>query len=104
LLSEPRAEPIREATVHHSASGKFAIRQGDWVFIDATTGNDSEEPDWFKQERGYQKDDLPGELYDLSKDAAEHHNLYGEQPQKVKALKALLEKYKTQGRSAPSAE
>jgi arylsulfatase A len=104
LLSEPSARPIREATVHQSISGKFAIRQGDWVFIDAKTGNDSEEPRWFKQERGYQEDNFPGELYNLSSDASEHHNLYGEQPEKVKALKALLEKYKTEGRSAPLAE
>ena len=27
------AAPIREATVHHAASGKFAIRKGDWVLI-----------------------------------------------------------------------
>jgi len=104
LLGETLSHPIREATVHHSDSGKFAIRQGSWVFIDAKTGGDRKEPDWFKQERGYQDDDLPGALYDLSHDADEHHNLYAEQPAKVKALKALLEKYKTDGRSAPLAQ
>ena len=71
------------------------------MFIDAKSGGDRKEPDWFKQERGYQDDNLRGELYNLSQDADEHHNLYAEQPDKVKALKALLEKYKTEGRSAP---
>jgi arylsulfatase A-like enzyme len=103
LLGEPRSRPIREATVHHSDSGKFAIRQGSWVFIDAKSGADSKEPEWFKQERGYQDDDFPAELYDLSRDASERHNLYAEHPEKVKSLKALLEKYKTEGRSAPTA-
>ncbi len=30
LLGEKRAAPLREATVHHSAQGKFAVRKGDW--------------------------------------------------------------------------
>ncbi len=50
LLGETYAPPIRETTVHHSAKAKFAIRQGNWVFIDAKTGNDSKEPDWFKEQ------------------------------------------------------
>jgi arylsulfatase A-like enzyme len=104
LLGEKYTPPIREATMHHSAKGKFAIRQGDWVFIDAKSGDDSHEPDWFKQLRGYKPHNLPGELYDLSQDPAEHHNLYAEHPEKVQALKALLEKYKAQGRSAPLAQ
>src|SRR5208282_4287334 len=59
LLGEPFSHPIREATVHHSDKGNFAIRQGNWVFIDAESGGDRKEPDWFKRERGYQDDDLP---------------------------------------------
>lgn len=38
LLGKDLTQPLREATVHHSGSGKFAIRQGDWVFIDAPSG------------------------------------------------------------------
>jgi arylsulfatase A-like enzyme len=104
LLGEPRSHPIREATVHHSDSGHFAIRRGNWVFIDAQSGGDREEPDWFKRERGYQDDNLPGELYNLSQDPEERHNLYAEHPDMVKALKTLLEKYKADGRSAPPAQ
>ena len=101
LLGESSGKPIREATVHHSISGKFAIRQGNWVFIDAPTGGDNEEPGWFKQERGYRPDDRPGLLYDLGQDRAERTNLYAEHPGIVADLKALLEKYKAEGRSAP---
>jgi arylsulfatase A len=36
LLGEKLSAPVREATVHHSAQGKFAIRKGDWVLIDAS--------------------------------------------------------------------
>jgi len=101
LLGEKLDKPIREAVVHHSCNGKFAIRQGDWVFIDAPTGDDNKEPDWFKKERGCEPHDFPGELYNVSQDLGERRNLYGEFPDKVRQLKALLEKYKAEGRSAP---
>ncbi len=101
LLALPLNKPIRKATVLHSASGKFSIRQGNWVLIDAPTGDDNQEPDWFKQERGYRPHDQPGELYDLSTDIGEQRNVYAEHPEVVGKLKALLEKYKSEGRSAP---
>jgi arylsulfatase A len=84
----------------------LAIRQGDWVLIDARTGEDNNrkgEPDWFKQERGYQPHTFPGELYNLREDLAERHNYYGEKPEIVARLKALLEKYRADGRSTPGA-
>ena len=88
----------------HSANGKFAIRQGDWVFIDARSGDDNGkqgEPEWFKKERGYEPDKFDAELYNLRDDPAQRHNLYGKNPAVAHRLKKLLEKYKTDGRSAP---
>ena len=102
LLGEKLNKPIREATVHHGGNGRFAIRQGTWVFIDAKTGAAIKEPEWFKKERGYQTHDFPGELYDLGQDPAERRNLFGEHPEVVARLKALLNKYKAEGRCAPS--
>ncbi len=101
LLGTRSARPIREAVVHHSCSGRFAIRRGDWVFIDAPTGDDNREPAWFKEERGYAPHGLPGELYNLTEDLGERKNRYAEHPELVKELKGLLEKYKQEGRSAP---
>jgi arylsulfatase A len=98
-------QPIRPATVHHAASGKFAIRRGEWVLIDAPTGDDNGgpqrrgEPQWFKDQRGYQSHDHPGELYNLAKDLSERDNLYAQQPEKVHELKELLAKYQREGRS-----
>jgi arylsulfatase A-like enzyme len=83
--------PVRNALVHHSASGKFAIRQGDWVFIDAPSGDDNQEPAWFKAERGYKDHDFPGELFDLKDDISEKNNLYGERSRTVQALGRLLD-------------
>jgi arylsulfatase A-like enzyme len=104
LLGQKLDKPAREATVHHSGSGQLAIRKGDWVLIDAPTGDDNGrqgEPAWFKNDRGYQAHSSPGELYDLREDLAERRNLYAEQPDKVRELKSLLEKYKSDGRSTP---
>jgi len=103
LLGRKLDKPIREATVHHSASGHLAIRKGDWVLIDFPTGDDNKEPEWFKKERGYQPHSQPGELYDLRQDLSERRNLYGERPDKVRELKELLEQYKREGRSTPGA-
>ena len=101
LLGEKRGHPLREATVLHSCSGKFAIRQGGWVLIDAASADDNQEPAWFKAERGYLPNQFPGELYNLYDDLIERHNAYGEKPDIVQRLKTLLEKYKADGRSTP---
>jgi arylsulfatase A len=107
LLGKKLERPIREATVLHAGNGNFAIRQGDWVLIDARSGNSNGgrnrpgEPAWFKEERGYTKNEFPGELYNLRGDLTQRRNLYGENPEVVQRLKALLEKYQAQGRSTP---
>lgn len=106
LLGKKTDKPLRETVVHHSGSGKFAIRKGDWVLIDAKTGDDNGkrgEPEWLKEERGYIKDDQPGELFNVKEDLSERRNHYAEMPDKVKELKTLLEKYKSEGRSTPGA-
>jgi arylsulfatase A-like enzyme len=106
LLGEKPTHPIREATVHHGGSGKFAIRQGDWVLIDAPTGDDNGprgEPAWFKMERGYTAHSHPGELFNVRDDLIQRKNLYADRPELVRQLKELLEKYKQNGRSTPGA-
>lgn len=106
LLGEQRSTPARAATVHHSGHGKFAIRMGDWVLIDAPSGDDNGargEPQWLKEERGYTQHDLPGELFNVREDLSERTNHFAEQPQLVSEMKTLLEKYKREGRSTPGA-
>jgi arylsulfatase A-like enzyme len=96
--------PVRPAVVHHSGSGKFAIRMGDWVLIDTHTGDDNGkkgEPKWFKQQRGYIDDNLPGQLFNVHDDTPERKNQFVDHPEIVKELKELLEQYKRDGRSTP---
>ena len=104
LLGQGADGPVREATVHHSCSGKFAIRKGDWVLIDAHTGDDNGprgEPAWLKEQRGYTPDSLPGELFNLRDDLSERRNQFGQRPELVRELKCLLQKYKDDGRMTP---
>ena len=104
LLGGERRVPLREATVHHSAQGKFAIRKGNWVLILAPTGDDNGkkgEPDWLRKDRGYEPHAESGELYDLATDPSQKRNRYAAEPEKVKELAALLERYVVEGRSTP---
>lgn len=94
LLEGGVETPTRESLVHQSGSGKFALRRGNWVFIDAPQGNDKPEPEWFKERRGYTDDDYPGELYNLNDDLAERYNKYGEQPELVEEMSEKLEMIK----------
>jgi arylsulfatase A len=104
LLGEKRTAPLREATVHHSGQGKFAIRRGDWVLVLAPTGDDNRkqgEPPWFQKDRGYAPHAEAGELYNLAADPAQKKNLYAAEPARVKELAALMERYVADGRSTP---
>jgi arylsulfatase A len=108
LLGEQAHSPVREATVHHSGSGRFAIRRGEWVLIAAPGGDDNagpgktSEPGWFKKKRGYATTQKPGvALYDLRQDAAERRDLAAERPEIVQQLRSLLQKYIDDGRSTP---
>lgn len=90
--------PLREATVHHSINGSFAIRQGKWKleFCPGSGGWSSPLP----QEA--EKLGLPDiQLYDLSQDIGERNNVMDRHPDVVEHLTELMAKYIDQGRSTP---
>ena len=89
--------PIREALVHHSSDGMFAIRQGKWKLIDGRGPGSGNYGEW---ESG--PDDPAGQLYDIVADIGEKNNLHGNHPEVVAELKMLLERYKEQGFSRPT--
>ena len=93
LLGEDSG-PLREATVHHSVDGTFAIRKGPWKFIDGP-GPGSNQWD------GPKEGDPPTQLYDIEADRHEDKNLVTEEPDRAQELKDLLERYKEQGYSRP---
>lgn len=92
---------IREATVYHAVGGMFAIQQGPWKYIQGQTsggfGSKAQRRKLLKE-----NPNLPaGQLYNLASDPSERNNLYTQQPEKVAALKALLQGYREQGYSRP---
>jgi arylsulfatase A len=93
-------EPIRESVIHHMSS-TFAIRHGDWLFIDHKTGDGNsgprKEPDWFRKKRGVLTHRSTGELFNLKEDPQQTRNLYKKHPEKARELKGLLK----QSREAP---
>ncbi len=95
------AGPLREAVVHHSINGSFAIRQGKWkLCLCPGSGGWSEPRPGSKREKA-----LPRvQLYDLENDAGEKTNVQGEHPEVVARLTALLRKYTREGRSTPKPE
>ena len=97
---EGRAEkPLREAIVHHSINGSFAIRQGNWKLELCPDSGGWSEPRPGKAPAG----SPPVQLYDLSDDIGERRNVQADHPEIVARLTALLEKYVADGRSTPGA-
>jgi arylsulfatase A-like enzyme len=88
--------PLREAVVHHSIQGAFAIRQGPWklCFCPGSGG-------WSAPRPG--RDDTRGlpsqQLFHLESDPGEQRNVVAEHPQIVAQLTALMDRYVREGRS-----
>jgi arylsulfatase A-like enzyme len=87
----------REATIHHSKTGIFAIRKGDWKLIVSPNSGITASGRPEKIETT-----LPElMLYNLKLDIGENTNLAEKYPEKAEELKLLLIKKITDGRSNP---
>jgi len=75
--------PVREATVHQSAGGDLAIRQGPWKLVFLRSGKK--------------------ELYNLKEDLGETGDVAGAEPDIVVRLANLMQQYVDRGRSTPGA-
>jgi arylsulfatase A-like enzyme len=97
LLGKAHA-PLREAMVHHSINGSFAIRQGQWK-LELCPGSGG----WSPPRPGSPQEQRlpPVQLYDLSTDIGETNNVQAANPEMVARLTRLIEKYADDGRSTP---
>ncbi len=87
----------RNSMVHNTKADHYAIRQGDWVLIDAPSGSVSGVPEWFSKADGYPPDSQPGALFDLRADRGQLVNRFEQLPQKVTELRGLLQTTRGQG-------
>ena len=94
LLGQDKTS-LREALVHHSVNGTFAIRQGNMKLLMCKDSGG-----WSEPRPGTVKSGMPEvQLFDLSNDIGERINLHDKQSETVKRLTNLLEKYIADGRS-----
>lgn len=127
LFGQDYQGPIREATVHHSVSGQFAIRKGKWKLIEGGTDGDYAKPTGLAQKKARGEPTIdptsgqfrpliydilpdpealalvpPYQLYDLAADPSESENIWMDHPKIVEDLVTLLDRYRSTGRSTPT--
>ncbi len=103
LKGEDYDRPLRSATVQNTSPGKFALRQGDWVLIDASSGAARKEEKHYLDRFGLEAygEGNEGLLFDLKEDPRQSKNLYADYPEKVESMRSLLERYIEGERCAP---
>jgi arylsulfatase A len=97
MLGESKG-PVREATIHHSINGSFAIRRGAWKLILCPGSGGWSDP---KPGAPGSEQLPPYQLYNLEKDPGETLNLQDQHPELVEELSLLLKQYIENGRSTP---
>ncbi|MEM9158472.1 MAG: arylsulfatase [Verrucomicrobiota bacterium] len=124
LFGQTYSAPLREATVHHSVNGTYAIRQGEWKLIEGAGDGDyegdrsgrsrnmhfpgyparnRETGEFYPMEYDirypFPKDGPPLQLYNLKDDPRESANLARSHADKARELLELLNRYRDSGRS-----
>lgn len=81
LLPVFAGQPLQREAIYWEHEGNRAVRAGRWKLV--------------------ARHDQPWELYDIDKDRVEAHNLVTEQPEKVRELSQLYERWATRVSVAP---
>ena len=103
LTGKEYERPLRVATVQNTSENSYALRQGDWVYINSASGAAHSEGKAYLKHFGlktYPKG-TPGLLFNLKDDPRQSKNVYDQHPDRVASMKALLERYRGGERSAP---
>jgi arylsulfatase A-like enzyme len=98
LLNTLAGQPspaAREAIVHHSSDGTFAIRKGPWKLAMKLGSHGFTEP----KDVAPQPGGAEGQLYNLANDPGETTNRWLDEPKIVQQLSEMLSEYQTAGRS-----
>jgi arylsulfatase A-like enzyme len=100
FVNETEPEVIREATVHHSITGEFTIRQGEWKLLLSPSSGGWSYPRPNRDTTLIKS--LPHiQLYNMKTDPAEVCNVYAGHMDIVRKMTDLLISYVINGRSTP---
>ncbi|MDB4259858.1 arylsulfatase [Akkermansiaceae bacterium] len=93
---------VRSTHIHNTNKNAYAIRDGDWVLVDAKSGYHSpRKKDWEKKHDYPSEERKTPKLFNLKEDIGQRNDLAPNMPDKVKELQSLLKKIREQGYSAP---
>jgi arylsulfatase A len=81
---------VRDILVHNTWETKFAIRKGDWLYINSKDGYHTRVPNWFLESQNFEKTKDTVQLFNLKNDIRQKTNLASIYPEKVKELSAEL--------------
>lgn len=99
IIEGAKVDKQRTIAIHHSATGKLALRQGDWVYIDAPNGRSNTEPEWYRAYLGVVPHHKNVELFNIKADPQQTQNLASKNVEKVIEMKKLLDNYVSEGRT-----
>ena len=97
VLLDPKTESPRRFAVHHSRTGVFALREGDWKFVPSRGSGGFSAP----LTRAAKPGEPPGQLYNIATDPSETKNAWLEHPEIVARLSAKLSELQTSSRTRP---
>lgn len=92
---------VRDFMVHNTYADRWAIRRGSWVLLEPADGAHTKVPPWFAEANGYAPATGTAALFDLSKDVGQHDDVLDAHPDVAAELRALLQRVRRQGHSAP---
>lgn len=97
MRGDDYARPLRGPLVHHSGSGYFAIRDGQWKLNLFRGSGGSLKPSFIEPKAG----EAPFELYDMKQDWRETTNVHDQHADIVERLKTTATKIVRDGSSTP---
>ncbi|MFT7035068.1 MAG: arylsulfatase A [Cyclobacteriaceae bacterium] len=90
-LGKDEESNIREATVQNTFKDRYAIRVGDWLYINHESGYHSKPPEWEADYFGYPTLSDSVQLYNLKEDLSQKYNLASEMSERVNQMQKRLE-------------
>ena len=91
ILGDSSPKLVRSSMIVHSPNGNFAIRSGDWKYVEGIPSPGLK--------RVPRRDELGAQLYNLRDDPAEENNILSQHPDVTQRLVELLNHQRSSGRS-----